>query len=87
MKIPSVLEHPLVDKDGNLTQPWKLAFAQLLTQLQKNLSDEGFVIPQQSSANISILNNAKSTGALIYDADTHELKINLNGIFKTIQTA
>lgn len=86
MNIPNFIDAPLVDKDGVLTDTWKQIFSVLFSQLQTNLSNEGFKIPAQSASNISILNNDKSNGALVYDSTNHLLKINLNGTFKTIAT-
>jgi len=85
MKIPNFVETQFVDKDGNLTPIWKQTMMQLFQELQNNASNEGIKIPQQDTANIAVLNNSKSTGALIYDADNHKLKVNLNGTFKEIQ--
>lgn len=87
MNIPNFDDIKPVDKEGNWTPSAKSMFTQLFSAIQNNLSQEGFKISQQPSANIAELNNDKSTSALLYDSDTHELKINLNGEFKTIQTA
>lgn len=86
MNIQNLLHEKPIGEDGHWHPAWKLLLGNLITQLQQNLSNEGFIIPQQTTDNINILNNNKSTGALIYDSTTHELKINLNGMFKTIQT-
>jgi hypothetical protein len=86
MNIPSVPPHPLIVPDsGNLHPAWRGYFDQLTMLLQQNLSNEGYKIPQQTTANVTALNTAKSTGALLYDSDTDELKVNINGTFKTVQ--
>lgn len=87
MKIPNFIDTVVVDKEGRLTNEFKQILIQLFTQLGINLSDEGFKIPEQTSANISLLNNINSKNRLIVDSDTNQLKINLNGTFKTITTS
>jgi hypothetical protein len=77
----------IANPDGTIHQDFHGLLSQLITQLQQNLSNEGYKMPQQNAANIAILNNTKSTGALVYDKDNHVLKVNLNGTFKTITTA
>jgi hypothetical protein len=85
--IPNFQNVKLVNKDGTPTASAQLMFTQLFTQLQNYLSNEGLKVPLQTTANISELNIDKSTGALLYDQQTHELKVNINGEFKTVQTS
>ena len=88
MKIPNFLgEHQLVDKNGFLTENWKRTFDQLFQELQKNMSDEGHIVPSQSSANIATLTGKVDDGAFLYDDDTHKVKVSINGVFKEIVTA
>jgi hypothetical protein len=83
--IPNYMRMKIADKDGYSTQDHH-NFMTLLTQvLQSILSNEGIKTPQQTTENIGLLNTAQSIGALLYDADTHELKVNINGTFKTVQ--
>lgn len=86
MKIPSVPQVQFITKEGDAHPQWREFFRELSIALQQNLSDEGYNIPPQSTDNITLLNNAKSVRNLVYDSTAHELKINLNGTFKTIQT-
>jgi len=60
-------------------------FAQLISELQQNLSNEGYKVPQQPTANVQALNTTQSEGALLYDSDTKELKVNINGTFRVVQ--
>lgn len=85
MDIPNFVDAPIVDKNGHLTSIWKQILTQLITELQKSVSEEGFKIPQQPTSNIAKLNNLLSKGHLIYDSDTNQLKININGTIKVIQ--
>lgn len=86
MKIPNLIHEKIIDEHGRLHPAWRDVLEQLFTQLQLNLSNEGYVVPQQPTTNITKLNTSKSIGALLYDSTTNELKVNLNGTFKTIQT-
>jgi hypothetical protein len=85
MNIPNFIDSQVVNEKGYLTDTWKQIFTQLFTQLQSGLSDEGLVVPNQSATNIAQLNGKLS--ALLIESDTGELKININGTFKTIQTS
>jgi len=93
MIIPNFEYTKLVDENGYLTPQWQSIFQQLITALQTNLSDEGFLPPQQPTTNIATLQtrfNASSApsnyfGDLIYDSTTDELKVNIAGTFKVVQ--
>jgi hypothetical protein len=84
MNIPLFTETPLITKGGILTDTWRNIFIQLLAELNANASDEGLIPPSQSTANIALLDTSK-VGALVYDSDTNELKVNINGTFKVVQ--
>lgn len=81
MKIPNLQGH---------WDPTQLeTITQLLIEMQNNLSDEGFRIPHQKTDNIEKINNISnkaSIGSIIYDSETHQLKANINGVVKVIQT-
>ena len=85
MNIPNFENIQAIDKNGHWTEQWQLLMQQLFSELQNNLSKEGYKLPQQTTDNINILDNANSTGALIYDNTTHEFKVNINGEFKVVQ--
>lgn len=86
MNIPNFIDSQVVDKDGKLTDTWKQIFSQLFTQLQGGLSEEGILVPKQSSTDITTLSTTENTGKLIYDKDNNVLKVNINSVFKTIST-
>jgi hypothetical protein len=73
------------EKDGSMHQELINYLGQLVQQLQTNLSDEGYVMPQQTTANIAKLIGAQSVGAFLYDSDTNEFKVNINGTWKVVQ--
>lgn len=84
MNIPNFLNIQIVDpKTGYFTDSAREIFQQLFKEAQDNLSEEGFIIPAQNTANIAILNNIKSKNALIVNSDTNALLFNQNGTFKT----
>lgn len=91
MIIPNIINSEILERDsngeftGNLSSGFFLIFQQLISVLQKNLSDEGYLLPKQETSIINQLNTTKSTGALIYDLDTNQAKVNINGTFKIIQ--
>lgn len=87
MKIPNFINTKIVDTDGKFTEIWFQIFTVLFTQLQLNLSDEGFIIPQQTSQNIASLNIGKYTGGLLYNSDKDFFEGNTNGVFKQIITS
>jgi len=83
---PNFLDSKVVDENGMLTDTWRAILSQVLTQLQINFSHEGLKIPQQSTTNVNALNTSKSIGSLLYDKDTNQLKVNINGTYKVVQT-
>lgn len=85
--IPNFQSSQFVDKNGNLMPNWQITLNQLFNQLQSYLSNEGLKVPQQTTANINTLNTDKSIGVLLYDSNANELKVNINGVFKTITTS
>jgi len=87
MKIPNFIDTQVINKDGYLTPSWKQILAQLFTELQLNLSDEGIIMPQQTTANITQLNISKYIGGLVYNSDTDKGMINIAGTYKNIITA
>lgn len=86
MNIPNFNDTRVADKDGYLTDEWRQIFAQLFSQLQGGISDEGISVPQQNSANITTLADANKAGTLLYDSDNHNLKANINGNFQSVLT-
>jgi len=65
-----------------LTPEWSNLLQQLFSELQQNVSNEGYFLPQRDSTTITTLDTTESTGAIIYDSDTNEFKGNVNGTYK-----
>lgn len=85
MNIPNVPNMPITDSNGNMNAEWVNFMSQLITELQINLSGEGYKLPSQTTANINDLTDvSKSTGAMIYDRDTDEFKVNIAGSWKVV---
>lgn len=85
MKIPNFANDRFVQENGNMTTVWANIINQLITELQLNLSNEGYVLPQLTTTQISELTDAdKSKGAMVYDSTTNEFKVNINGTWKVV---
>ena len=85
MDIPSYIPMKVVDEDGNLTSEWSNLFNQLISQLQLNLGNEGYVLPELTTAQIAELTDIdKSKGAMVYDTDLNEFKVNISGVWKVV---
>lgn len=92
MIIPNFENIQFITKGGVLTDSWQNILQALFTALQNNLSNEGFHIPQQTTANIGLLQTRFAAapdptvyfGVMLYDTDTDELKVNINGTFRVI---
>jgi hypothetical protein len=77
MNIPNYLTDKLVDENGELTTPWARSISQLLVELETNLSNEGYVLPQQPTTNINLINEQpKTEGTMIWDSTTKQMKVN-----------
>jgi hypothetical protein len=90
MKIPNFLNLKVIETEGEntgrLTPEAHNMFSELFTALQLNLSEEGFNIPQQTTANIESLEDDNDNGNILYDKEEHKVKVRIDGIYKTIQT-
>lgn len=88
MKVPNFINDPFVeaDKEGKfrLTAPWQTVLSTLITQMQIHLSDEGFKLPEQPTVNINKFATQAKRGTLLIDKNTNELKVNINGVIKTV---
>lgn len=95
MNVPNFQNIQVIGKGGFFTDEWQNMLQQLITQMQNNLSDEGFHIPQQTAANIAILQTqfaaspdpSAYNGVMLYDTTNDLLKVNIAGTFKTVTTS
>lgn len=75
MNVPNYVHEKAVDENGNFTSPWEEFFSQLRQNMQQALSNEGFLIPGQSTANVTTIQNSVDAqgnktaikGTLIFD--------------------
>lgn len=87
MALLPVLPHgPMVNKDGSMTDQYKMFFSQFLIELRKTINQEGMLMPIQSSSNIAILNNPQSIAKVLYNGDVAKHQLNNYGHFQTITT-
>lgn len=87
MNVPTYPHDQLTNKDGTVNPSWQQWFSQLTTEMQRSLSNDGTQIPSLSTDQINNLAATKYNGFLFYDSATNELKVNLNGTIKVVQTA
>lgn len=86
MLIPNYPNTAMTDGNGNITPDWQNTLTQLLTQLQLNLSNEGYKLPQLNSDQIDgLTDSSKSMGNMVYDSTTNEFKVNINGTWRVVQ--
>jgi hypothetical protein len=86
MKIPAFQHVRWTDKEGYLTPEARLIMEQLFTEMQNNLSEQGFVPPSQTADTIAALTEA-APFTIIGDATNDLPKIKVGGVFKTILTS
>lgn len=54
-------DNPVIDKDGNFTRTWSLAFSNLFQSLQNNLKNEGFLLPPLTLSQINQIEDIYTT--------------------------
>ena len=85
MKVPTMLQDPLVGKDGKLSPNWQVTLDQLLQELQQNFGDLGIgipplssdpdsVIPPTTGGQLGLIEKRPYKPVLVYDSFTDELK-------------
>lgn len=85
MNIPNMPNENVSDADGNISSEWVNFFSQLITELQLNLNNEGYKLPIQETNTINqLVDPSKSLGAMIYDSDTDEFKVNIAGVWRVV---
>lgn len=88
IRIPNLPTGRIVDDNGNTSDEEQTFRQTLITSLQDNFGNEGCVVPSQTSANITKIQNHTvidqatgltvytcQGGTMIYDSDTDELKV------------
>lgn len=90
MKIPTFNRLRFIDEQGYLTAEMQQFYDVLNTQMQDNLSDDGFVIPPRTTEQINEISdptnqNSKPDGVMWYDSQTGQFKGKINGIVRIFQ--
>lgn len=91
MKIVTLVEQKIVKEDGHPTPSFQQTLDILLQQMQINLSDDGYVLPQQTTDAINgIVNpsnpNAKGNGTIWYDTTLNKFVGLENNILVSFDT-
>lgn len=84
MNIPTYINIQYVDKDGFLTSPMQLYNDELNQALQRGLSDNGWTVPQLTTAQITEISPDMPNGTIWYDSTTNQLKGKINGVVTVI---
>lgn len=84
MNIPSIPRANIVDQTGNMEMGWRKFFEQLINEMQANVSNEGYVVPQLNTDQLNQLSTPDNSGRIVFDSDANVMKINNNGTFKEI---
>ena len=84
MNVPTFSYDKVIEKDGNWSLIWLQIITQLLQQLQANFSNEGLVIPQQSTDNITTIAANYPNGTLFYNSSTGHVQVIVGGVVKTV---
>jgi hypothetical protein len=78
------IKTPMGDR-YHMHSAWHTFFSEMTVVLQNTFSQEGFTMPNQSTANIaSIVTGGNKNNALIVDNQLNELQVILNGVLKTV---
>lgn len=84
MMIPNIPNMPIVEKDGNCSPEWWLFFTQLTTELQLNLSNQGFKLPALTTVEINALDPTIANGNMVLDTTLNQMKVALNGAWRVV---
>jgi hypothetical protein len=85
MAIPVIENIKVVDENGYFTAEWFSIMQSLFQTLQVRFSDEGLIMPSQTSANIALLTNP-TNGTMVYNSTTNKANVSIAGAFKEIIT-
>jgi hypothetical protein len=86
MQVPIFDIDKLVDQDGKILPQPRETLANLFNELMKSFSQEGLVMPSQTADNIAMLSNS-SSGTFVYDKTNKQVKVNIDGVWKTVNVS
>lgn len=84
MNIPTFVNVQYTDDEGFLTTAMQLYNDELNQAMQNGLSDNGWTVPQLTTAQITAVSSLMPNGTLWYDTDTNQLKGKINGVVTVI---
>lgn len=79
------IDEPMLDRDGKVTHNWAAFFSSLGQQLQFHLSDDGYILPQTTTAKIAVV-EPKIQPAILYNTSTTRAMVKIGNTFKNIVT-
>lgn len=87
MKVPNFMHVQYVQpSNGYLTSDMQAYHDELNQNLEINLGDNGWQVPQLTNNEINTIAPSKPNGTLWYDKDNHKLTVKENGSIKTVNT-
>jgi hypothetical protein len=86
MIVPSYEYAKVFDDNGDFTPQWRQIITVLLQQLQIAISNNGFAIPNRTTADITNLLNMLGPGGFWYDTTISKFRGNEAGVLKTFTT-
>ena len=57
MNVPIYVQEEVINEEKYFTRPWQILFETLLQNMQQSLSDEGFLIPSVTNAQMLEIQN------------------------------
>jgi hypothetical protein len=84
MKLPIYLNTKFVDKNGMLTSDMQHYMDNQSQTLHDGLGDDGWTLPQQTTANINTIAPNMPNGTMWYDTNTNEFKVLIAGVVKVV---
>ena len=85
MIIPPFLNYKWVNEQGYLTTETQIYEDSLNRVMQNSLSDNGWTLPQQTTANITAVAPSQPDGVMWYDTTTDEFKVKVSGVVRVVQ--
>lgn len=87
MNLSGVPTEPIAQKTFNVNDTWYNWFSNLLSQMQEDLSDEGYVIPGLTQEQLDMLETKDGQRQkIVYNSTTEKMNLNNTGLFEEIAT-
>lgn len=86
MIIPTFIDAQFVKQDGYLTPEMQIYNDQLNQTLQNNLSDNGWIPPALSAADLAAIAPSMPNGTFWYESDTEVIVFKIGGVLRKVTT-